>query len=470
MGNILGNRLAAFGRDEDGAAMMWNLFWSVAFILLAGLAVDTANAHRIRMALQVTADSAALAALAARDSNSLYQDYTGDAPSDDPEARGVDAALRMARQIMATQRHGSVLQPTDITFGSYTLEEGFTPGSGNFARVITRRAADNGNAVGTFFLKVLNVLPSWDVAAVSIAERYRAACALDGVITKDRIDFQSNNTFGNDICLHGSNGIEANQNNLYEDGVIVSMADLSTLVVPGGDLSKNIGLAEALREAHIEPHLANAVEEIIDGLVTLDLSTDPELDYLPLAVAAAVENRTAQVIDTVGGKTLTNKNFDALVMAPGNVYSVSCGGKGTLNLRGNSGGSAIEDVIVVTNCDITFDKNTVVRNAMIATTSTSAKSVQGSSGVKIGAPDNCAPGGGAQILTNGGMYFAAKMEFHGSQLVAAGPVKMAAQVDGLSGTSIQSRGRVDMASNNSLALCDGDVDEVIPLRYYRLVR
>lgn len=530
---VIGKSLKRFRKDEDGAGLVWNLFWCVVFLLLAGLAIDVSNAYRMRMVLQVTADSAALAAIMTRDNEKYYNSFMApDTPivyddtvtAAEREGYAKAVAIKNAQDMMAVASNGNVLVGADIEFGTYDRATNtFTVNTtGDYARAVTRRVSSRGNEVGTFLLRLFNLMPSWDVGATAIARRYIQSPCGPGVITTDKIDFQSNNLFTAGICLYGEKGIEANQNNEYSTGVIVGMLDLDDLTVPGDDLSKNIGLEEALREMYLSPHLALAAGDIVSELQNLASGSDLEgqLDllqsmnkkYFPEAVQNAIADgdpTTGVVVDQVqtgvDKKTgtpiygpLTNANFGDVVIVPGNVYKVACnGGNNTLNLRGMSeeenasidgdvtgiidtasssgtetttGGSSIDGVVVITDCDITVDDGTTIKNSIVATSSTSDMSVKGSNGVNIGAPDDCTPGGGAQIITLGGMHFAAAMQFHGSQLVSQGPVSIAAQVEGMSGTQIQSTGRVDMASNNDLGLCKGDTDDQIPLRYYRLVK
>ncbi|WP_112322762.1 Tad domain-containing protein [Oceanibium sediminis] len=475
----------SFAEDESGFGTLWNIFWCICFLLIGGLVIDHANAMRIKMALQATADSAALGAIMVRSEPSKYESYFGTAPGGlSAEQRGQAAAISLSTNIMGTETNGSVLDGADVKFGTWTKEGGFVTGAGDFAQVTTYRADRNDNALQMLLLDAFTPLKSWDVAAQAVAQRYRPDCAKDGVITSDVVDLQSNSKFKNGICVHGGKGVELNRNDVFDPGVIVQMPDLALLKVPGGDTSKNTGLDAALREGTLAPGLAMQTDEIITGLQ--DISSEWQPDYVS-------GNPAAQLID------VTESAFDPANLVEGNVYRVTCnGGNGTLNLRGkasqnalgptditfakkdNGGGkggggdesggpSIIEEVVIVTNCQVTFSQETVIQNAIVATSDTSAKSVSGSASVSIGRPDNCAPGGGAQIVTAGGMHFAAKMEFHGSQLVSKGPVKLAAQVDGIGGTSIQSLSRVDFASNNEMGLCEGEADEVLPLNYYRLV-
>ena len=465
----------AFIRDEEGSGTIWALFWSVIFLLMAGLAIDVSNAHRNRMLLQVTADASALAALVAYSEPVKYAAYTsGTGTALTAEGRAQDVAVSLSGENMPEERNGVVLAPADVRFGRF--ENGtFTEGAGDAIEVITRRTQDNANPVPTILLSLLDILPSWDLYGRAVAERYRPDCETDGIITLGVIDLQSNNLFSNGICLHGGSGIEVNQNNVFADGVRVSLPSRRLLTVPGDDPSRNIGLEDALSYGDLMPQLAMQADDILTGLS--DLSSDWQPDYI-------TSNEMAQVI-------YVNENaFDPGTMIPGNVYQVSCtGGSSVLNLLGSGGAvpdagkgkgntdeasgavqpTIIENVVVVTDCEIRFDQNTILRDAIIGTTATTDRSVSGSSGVSIGEPDLCTEGGGAQIVTAGGMRFAAQMEFHGSQLVSKGPVSIAAQVNGLSGTSIQSLSRIDLASNNSAGLCEGKADPVLQSYYYRLV-
>lgn len=520
--------IRSFVADEAGAGHVWNIFWCIVFLLMAGLAIDSSNAHRTRMVLQVTADSAALAAVQAMDRTATYENFTGnDGDQMTATERGKATAIALAHQIMYPDRNGDVLVPADVRFGTYDrATRAFVEGTGNAVQVTVRRSSANGNALPTTLLRVFGGLQSWDIAAVSIAERYLPGCSADGIITSDRIDFQSNNAYSGNICLHGNAGVEANQNNTYETGVIVSMEDLNNLVVPGDDLSKNVGLADALREGFMAPHLANIVETIIADIDQKGLGSGwlpPGIDNIVTVAAngqsytpsAGYQPNTLYNITCTGGNMTLNlrgnpQSSASLLDQITNIRFAAAGGNGNGNGNGggngngngggngggtdgsdtgetgsngngnggnggNGGGNGssqtvLKDVVVVTNCDIALDSDTILDGAMVATSSTAAQSVKGSSGVAVGRPDNCLPGGGSQILTAGGMHFAAKMSFHGSQLVAAGSVKMAAQVDGLAGTSIESRGRVDLASNNAAALCEGTVDPVLPVYRYRLLR
>ncbi|WP_325063167.1 TadE/TadG family type IV pilus assembly protein [Halovulum marinum] len=482
------NDATAFWRAQGGAATVWSIFWSVMFLIIAGLVIDTASAYRMKRVLQVTADASALAGAMAHNDPEVYETYAGQpADSATATARGEEVAISVAGRMMGP-RNGTVLTESDVRFGSWSDQIGFTEGWGNHVQVITRRDRINDNSLPTMLLDAFGGLRAWDIATRAVAGPNEPPCARDGIITADVVDMQSNNHMTNGICVHGEGGIELNQNNVFDPGVHISMPSPDLLVTPGGNVGNNSGLQEALVWASMEPTVARNIDSYLTEF--RDIASRVQPDYI-------AGNPDAEVI------ALNENQFDPENLLPGRVYDITCtGGNMTLNLRGRSDGQAsrgdrptnivftakggngggnggggngggngggsggltvIENVVIVTNCDIRLSQDTVVRDAIIATSSTDDRSVTGSAGVKIGDPDDCAPGGGAQILTAGGMHFAAKMEFHGSQLASKGPIHLAAQVDGLSGTSIQSLGRVDLASNNKLGLCQGEADEVLKL-------
>ena len=95
--------------------------------------------------------------------------------------------------------------------------------------------------------------------------------------------------------------------------------------------------------------------------------------------------------------------------------------------------------------------------------------MNGSAATEIGTDDNCASGGSAQLLTAGSMHFAGKLNLFGAQVIAAGNVTIAAQEDGIEGSSIQSGGDIKLTSNSSFGFCNGNVDQILFEDYYRLV-
>ncbi len=116
------------------------------FILFgfAALAVDVGHFYQTKDLLQVTASSAATSAAL-----------------DLPDERAASAtAIHFASLNMPSSEHGQVLTSSDVIFGNWnddtrTFTSGGTPV--NAVRVTTRRESSGGNAVGTFFGRLLGV-------------------------------------------------------------------------------------------------------------------------------------------------------------------------------------------------------------------------------------------------------------------------------------------------------------------------
>lgn len=146
-------RLRRFWRDERGAGTVFMVAMLPVFLALAGLAIDSANAYRMRNILQGAADAAAMAAtLALPDSNAA-------------------TAAAVAYAKLNLPNHGNVLVAADVQTGNWdpathTFKKGGTPV--NSVRVTTRLTAANGNAVPTTFLNIIGI-DHWDVAAQSTA-------------------------------------------------------------------------------------------------------------------------------------------------------------------------------------------------------------------------------------------------------------------------------------------------------------
>ena len=77
------------------------------------------------------------------------------------------------------------------------------------------------------------------------------------------------------------------------------------------------------------------------------------------------------------------------------------------------------------------------------------------SGFQLGRADDCAVGGGAQLITMGSFFAAAKMNVHGGQIIAADDIDFAAQGVGGGGAAFVAGGMIDARSNNEMGYCNG---------------
>lgn len=129
---------------RGGAILLLLAFALFALFGFAALAVDLGYLYQTKALLQVTASAAATAAAL-------------DLPD---ESAALATAINFARHNMPTGEHGEVLVSSNAAFGNWdddtrTFTVGGTPV--NAVRVVTRRHASGGNAVGTFFGQILGV-------------------------------------------------------------------------------------------------------------------------------------------------------------------------------------------------------------------------------------------------------------------------------------------------------------------------
>ena len=96
-------------------------------------------------------------------------------------------------------------------------------------------------------------------------------------------------------------------------------------------------------------------------------------------------------------------------------------------------------------------------------------SISGASDTRIGRADNCGEGGGAQLVSLGGMNFASGISINGGQLIALKEIAFAANGDGLHGTSIISGDTVSGTSNMRMGLCGTGMGGGLSLDYFRMV-
>lgn len=174
---------------------------------------------------------------------------------------------------------------------------------------------------------------------------------------------------------------------------------------------------------------------------------------------------TPSYISATSTQALTNKRVAQADLTPGQVYTASCSGGNALTI---TQGVVVSDIVLVTNCSIKFDKGVVLQNSVIATTSTSANSITSPSGLQVGKNDNCTSGGGAQILTLGGMNFPSDLQIYGSQLIASGDVDFSANASGIQGASIIAGGDISGTSNMVFGFCGTGMENNFQAEYFRL--
>lgn len=427
--------ISKYINQEDGAITALNLFLFAGSCMLMGLSLDVANAYKVRTELQIAADTTSHAALYNRSTMS--------------SADAIESAIALAAYNLGLPDQNEAVKTSDVSFGIWndaTRTFAPDPTSKSAVRVSVTRSSARTNPVGTFLLKFIG-MNSWDVTAQSVSATYRPPCLNEGFVADEVVDVQSNNGFYNGFCLHSNDHISVNQNNFFEAGTVVSMPNTDDLDLPASGFTKNEGLAAALRDAFYQVRIVDRIPAIIASLRAGDPSYMP--DY--------INNRNPVI---VSGGTLDASNF------PKNrVYILSCNSGNKVTIQNNA---VLDTVVIIAQCPVTFGQGVVLQDVIFANTSTDSQSFSSPSGFQIGKDDNCAAGGGAQLLTMGGVRFASKMQTYGGQIIAMGDVDFAAQGDGIEGTSIVAGGQIDSTSNMTMGLCGSGMEDNFELDYYRV--
>jgi len=220
-----------FSADEFGVSTIWSIFWTIVFLLTAGIAIDTSNAYRFRSALQATADSTSLSAAMAYRDRPYYEAYTGNYDAATPEDRGREVGKQIAKSIMGTTMNGTVVSDSLIEYGNWDVSASPQFNTAtlpvNAVKVIAKRTRDTNNQLETIFLGLFGGLQSFDVGAASVTEFYQPECvSREGVMAGNFLNIASNNTYRGDLCLYGDKYVDMNNGIFfYDDTVVQTMID-----------------------------------------------------------------------------------------------------------------------------------------------------------------------------------------------------------------------------------------------------
>ena len=460
------------------------LFWFIVLVGMCGLAVDITDGFRAQTMLQATADSAALAGVI-------------DLPD---EAAAVATAVAYSQSNMAQDDHGTVLRASDVDIGTWDAKNHIFAMGGplpDAVRVRARRSIENENPVQVTFLRIIGLF-NWNVTTYAIAQRCLPDCLTDGLVAGGIVDMSSNNDFVGDICVHGQQGIHAQNGNTFGPDVRVTMPDIARdLTTPGDRLDGNDGLQDALAEESMSPRMTNHMDNIITDL----------LDQKPYVTPSYID-RTKSVIEV-------NENFDFKNLEEGRVYHVACDANKNVGIPNNT---RLDRVAIVAGCQIGVGSGVYMTDVVIAsyaggnpggnpdatTSSTGSQTAKGNQGkgggtdkggsadgnngqsghggagtenanisfsanARLGLPDDCAPGGGVQVFSNASIHFSSSTTFNGVQVVAKGDVDLGAQDYGFNGINIQAGQDITLSSGNVIGGCKGGAPALFTVNYYRLV-
>ncbi len=424
--------------EETGAMTVFGIFVFMVMAVLSAVAVDVANLMAARNQLQVAADVAGHSAL-------YYRDIEPGLTTTEVKLK----AIETAQYGMPSATFGEVLEETDITFGDWDHEaQTFTQddASRNAVMVTTSRLAAKSNSVGSLLFNFVGV-SDFDIVTPAVFTTYRPMCFREGFVADGVVDLQSNNGYANGFCIHSNDHVEMNSNNTFEAGTVVSMPDENSIVLPQSGFETNAGLEAALRSGYYRLRIINRIDDIIDAM------RDGDLEYLP------------DYINSYTAVTLSKKTLTEADLLPGKRYIWNCSGLGNPTINSTT---KIENVVIVADCAIKFGGGTVLENVRIATTSTSSKSINSPASLQIGLDDNCAEGGDVQIVTKGGMEFAADLMLYGSQLIAERDIEFTANADGIEGASMVAGGTISGTSNMTMGFCGTGMTNNFEAEYFRL--
>ena len=426
-----------FRAETDGTVTMYGIYTFVASMMIGGFALDYTYMQATRTQLQVAADQAAHAALYNRRTMS--------------ETDAKAAAIALIQPLLPKGRYGDVLTTDSISFANFVRQTAkFTAASGDkrAAQVVTSMRETKGNAAPTYLFSLLG-LDTFDVAASSVFVTYRPGCLKEGILADGVVDLQSNNSFSNGFCIHSNSHVSINQNNYFEPGTVVSMPNIDDLDMPKSGFEKNEGLQAALRDQRMNLNILNRL-----GAIQTQLSAGRG-EYVPPYVTSATT------------LSLRENTITQAKLTPGRIHRIDCSGS-SLTIDGST--SPISGVVIVTPCPVKFANGSKLYDAVVMSSSTALNAITAPQGLQIGKNDNCASGGGAQVLTLGGVSVASKLSMFGGQILALKDVDFAANADGLQGASIVTRGKVNGTSNSRMGFCLSGMELNFETDYYRMAR
>ena len=447
---------SSFIKNEDGNASVMGLFGIIAMAAIGSFALDFTNVVASRTHLQVAADQTAHAA--------LYNRHMMD------EESAKLAALAIAEATLPASRYGQTITLENIEFGRLDMETGnflVERDSSSAVRVRTSFREEDGNAVPSYLMKILGI-DEFNIETSAIYTSYSPGCLNEGFIAEGIVDIQSNNAFGSGFCLHSNTHVSLNSNNTFAPGTVVSMPNLDDLDLPKSGFKTNDGLAAALRSASINIRILSRIDNIIykhNNPLAFDESyPDPSIaqdtpdipDYIVNTTPVVSRQRTvtpAQIYALDGGT------------GQGRIHRMDCQGP---RLTIDASAQPLINVVIISPCEIKFASGSAIENVRIMTTSTAVDSINAPSGLRIGRNDNCATGGGAQLITVGGMKFASGLEIYGSQLMAKRDITFSANANGVQGASLIAGGEISGTSNMNMGLCMSGMDDSLRISYFRL--
>ena len=418
------------------------LFFFMCVAIAGAFALDVASLYAARTHLQTAADQGAHAA--------LYNRPLMDA--DDAKQTAMDIVLAT----LPSTKFGAATTTQNIEFGRFNIADRtfvVDESATEAVRVVTSFSDERGNAVKSFLFKLIG-FDEFDVSAKSIFIAYYPGCLREGFVADGIVDVQSNNAYGNGFCIHSNTYVSLDSNNTFEAGTVVSMPDLDSLDLPKSGFKTNDGLKSALRQSTMNIRILSRIDSMIyryENPLATDYPGDTEElpDYITDPTVQEMRTRSVETAELERGR----------------VYSIACTGGSGLTIDASE---TLREVVIISPCEIKFTGGSSIEDARIISKNTSSDSINAPAGLRVGRNDNCDPGGGAQLITNGGMRFPADLQLYGAQLMAKGDISFAANASGVQGASLIAGGEISGTSNMNMGLCLDGMEDNIEIPYFRL--
>jgi hypothetical protein len=485
---MLTRSLVAFLLDDRGSYTIWSLVWFIMYVLIGGLAVDGTDGYRLKTALQATADSAALAAVI-----SVRE------PHEDP----VQVAIAYAEANMPPERHGEVLATSDVHIGFWDINtETFTEGASdpNAVYVVTRRSAENLNAVEMSFLRIAQIWGLgtwWNINADALAVVGLELCQNNGIIAGGVLNLGNGSEFYNGMCLHGVEGIKLTDIEYADPDVVASVGCSQTdqhCLRPNESLALgdpyfakafDLGGYGIDREPVNAQTVGNYIEMVTE-LASETYQSEPDpfdafltanstatLDYSGLAYLANSSGQTAYVEDTVLPADAVTPLGSTTVEGKYTVYKVNCASNTSLDLPSG----IYRNMAIIATCPVNMNSSTSVdmKDVMIAVdwwpgaNPTTQFGMHFAGNAILGATQ-CGEGGVDLMTRNSSVHFAAGGQINNSRLLSGYNAKMTAGGSGVQGLHVEAVNDVTLVNGGTFGLCPLPADMVPQHLVYSLVR
>ena len=447
--------LARFRDDADGAMTVLGMFVFLAVLTIAGFALDVANAYRVRTQLQIAGDAAAHAALVARE----FKD----------RATAINLALDIADANLPGAVSSGALRAEDIVFGHWDpASQTFKPDptATNAVLVNTGRSQDRHNSLSTYLLRFAGV-NAFDVRRQTVFETYRPDCFREGIVGDGAVKAALGAIDGSSLCIHSNTELSVAQQTIVPDQTWSGDGDdddasLNVAAIPTE--TTQLRSLEPVSDANTgtEPsgvtqtsgtfliRILARVDDIIAGV--RDPGSDYYRDYIDSEVTVALSKES---------------DLDATAFTAGRIHTLTCGSEEEyVSIPADT---ILSNLVLWTNCRLFFGANVALEDAAIVNESTSNTAFYAPSGIRLGRDEQCAEGGGAQLVTRGGIDVKQPLRMYGGQMIAAGDITFSAGADGLEGASFVGGGMISGDTGSSMTVCAGrGMEDNFEADYFRL--